>query len=284
MSTKLYARDEENFPETKYNQNLITKLLRNYRAHPALLEIPSQLFYNKELISNRIKEHHELCENLSFLPKKGIPLLFHAVDGNCNPRTDSPGWFNLEEAYQVIEYVKLLKQSGVASKDIGIITPYRKQVEVIQEGLKTSLPANPLPKIASIEELQGGERKVIIISTVRSYSEDVVERKLEFLDFLFSKRRFNVAITRAKALLIIVGNPTVLFKNIYWRRLLEYSIDLGVYTGCQLPEFRGPKWYEVRKSIARTRVPDVVKGTEEASDWDDDKDCYGQSTDITSRF
>jgi helicase MOV-10 len=90
-------------------------------------------------------------------------------------------------------------------------------------------------KVGSTELFQGQERRVIIISTVRS-SEDYIgfDRKHN-LGFLDNPKRFNVAITRAKALLIIVGNPAVLKHDKHWGALLRLAIDKGAYTGVPPP-------------------------------------------------
>lgn len=79
---------------------------------------------------------------------------------------------------------------------------------------------------------------MVIISTVRSINEDKLRRNtdvLERLSFLYQPKRFNVVITRAKALMIVVGNPHVLEKNKHWKSLLEYAIELNAYKGCNLP-------------------------------------------------
>ena len=64
--------------------------------------------------------------------------------------------------------------------------------------------------VGSTEEFQGQERRVIIVSTVRSSPEYVYTDNQYKLGFLKNPKRFNVAITRAKALLIVVGNPHIL--------------------------------------------------------------------------
>lgn len=89
-----------------------------------------------------------------------------------------------------------------------------------------------LPKIGSVEEFQGQERKVIILSTVRSASELVGDDVKHALGFVRSPRRLNVAISRAKCLLIIIGNPYLLSKDVYWRRVYQYCVNNRAYTGC----------------------------------------------------
>ena len=68
---------------------------------------------------------------------------------------------------------------------------------------------------------QGQERRVIIISTVRSSEEYIDFDRTHNLGFLDNPKRFNVAITRAQALLIVVGNPKVLASDVHWRELLR---------------------------------------------------------------
>jgi len=115
--------------------------------------------------------------------------------------------------------------------DIGVIAPYRKQVQKIREALKR----NQLDKIVvgSVEEFQGREARVIIISTVRSHNQYVESDVKHGLGFVASPKRFNVAITRAQALLIVIGNPHVLLTDPHWAALLSYIQSRG---GCCGPE------------------------------------------------
>lgn len=123
------------------------------------------------------------------------------------------------------------------------------QVEKIRLALQFNLMGqiDELPKVASVEEFQGGERKVIIISTVRSGQQDKIDSGfLERLGFLYQPKRFNVVITRAKALMIVIGNPHVLCRNTFWMHLLSYALELNAYKGCNLPihldqQLRHPK-------------------------------------------
>ncbi|XP_074128117.1 RNA helicase Mov10l1 isoform X2 [Sminthopsis crassicaudata] len=236
MSRPLYLRDENAFGACgSYNPLLVTKLVKNYRSHSALLSLPSKLFYYKELEFCADTEVVNSLLGWEKLPKKGFPLIFHGMRGSETREGRSPSWFNPAEAVQVMRYCCLLTKhisSVVSLMDIGVITPYRKQVEKIRVLLR-NVDLMDI-KVGSVEEFQGQEYLVIIISTVRS-NEDKFEDDRFFLGFLANSKRFNVAITRPKALLIVLGNPHVLVKDPCFSALLEYSLSNGAYIGCDLP-------------------------------------------------
>uniref|UniRef100_A0A3B3ZX02 RNA helicase n=1 Tax=Periophthalmus magnuspinnatus TaxID=409849 RepID=A0A3B3ZX02_9GOBI len=226
-----------------FDNRFVTKLLRNYRSHPAILEIPNELFYDRELQACADEQRNFYC-NWEYLPKMNFPVIFHGVTGLDTRESSSPSFFNIAEVEVLMDYVmKLLQTQGkkglstLSPKDIGIIAPYRKQVQKIRKALhiveKKLKPSKDLGglKVGSVEEFQGQERRVILVSTVRS-SPDYVEIDKKFkLGFVKNEKRFNVAITRAKALLIIVGNPLVLRSDPTWARFLQYCQDQGGYRG-----------------------------------------------------
>ncbi|KOX70201.1 putative RNA helicase armi [Melipona quadrifasciata] len=231
-----YQKDSNGF-ETCYDPRLVTKLLINYRSLPEILELSSSLFYDSELkaqISSKTSKEAKLLQTLATeLPKrKDIPpaIIFHGVNGGNCKDNDSPSWYNPEEATQVYLYLLKLYKCGLSPDDIGIITPYQKQVLQIRE-LLMELDVE-LPKISSVEGFQGQERNVIIISTVRSSSNFINEDIKHSLGFVACPRRLNVAITRGRALVIILGNPILLVQDPYWRSVLIYCINQDSYTGC----------------------------------------------------
>ncbi|XP_018416350.1 PREDICTED: putative helicase MOV-10 [Nanorana parkeri] len=226
-----------------YNSKFVTKLLLNYRSHPDILSIPNELFYDNELQPRADELARSAYCNWEQLPKKGFPIIFHGVLGKDEREGNSPSFFNVAEVEQLMYYLKALletqKKKGIAKispKEIGIISPYRKQVEKIRKAIDKEFKAvNEIKdlKVGSVEEFQGQERKVILISTVRS-SRDYVKFDEDFsLGFLTNPKRFNVAITRAKALLILVGNPVILCKDRYWSRFLNFCSEKGGCTGIQ---------------------------------------------------
>ncbi|XP_071133478.1 RNA helicase Mov10l1-like [Mytilus edulis] len=241
MRRPLYDRNEAIFADHGcYDPLLVTKLVDNYRSHPSILGLPSELFYHGELLV-KADHHltHRLC-NWSMLPTKHFPVIFHGVRGTDLREGNSPSWFNPVETVQVIRYLQgILNDPDVKvdPEDIGIITPYRKQVEKIR--LLIDKLGMASIKIGSVEEFQGQERQVIIISTVRSSEKMIGFDKKHTLGFLSNPKRFNVAITRAQSLLIIIGNPYVLVQDEYWQSLIQYCIDHGGYTGCSIPGYEG---------------------------------------------
>ncbi|XP_068525768.1 RNA helicase Mov10l1 isoform X4 [Anas acuta] len=160
---------------------------------------------------------------------------YNPLLGNETREGRSPSWFNPIEAVQVMQYCCHLaknESTAVSVTDIGVITPYRKQVEKIRFLLR-SIDLSDV-KVGTVEEFQGQEHLVTILSTVRSHEGMFMEEKY-YLGFLSNPKRFNVAITRAKALLIVVGNPHVLVKDPCFCALLEYSLMNKAYVGCDLP-------------------------------------------------
>lgn len=248
MGVSLLERMMNDFPlyqkdEGEFDNRFVTKLLRNYRSHPAILKIPNELFYDGELQCCADEILRNSYCGWEYLKNKNFPLIFHGVTGLDDREANSPSFFNIAEVEVLMGYVrKLLETQGkkghstISPRDIGIIAPYRKQVQKIRRALEKVgkdfkfKDMNAL-KVGSVEEFQGQERRVIMVSTVRS-SPDYIEIDKQFnLGFIKNEKRFNVAVTRAKALLIVVGNPRVLNADPTWGRFIQYCREEGGYTG-----------------------------------------------------
>ena len=157
--------------------------------------------------------------------------------GEDQRESRSPSYFNPEEAAMVVQYVQELleeKEKGirrVLPKEIGIISPYRQQVRKIKELMNKKFQNKTQFKdwtgitVGSTEEFQGQERRIIIISTVRSKPTLIGEDYMHKLGFLNNPKRFNVAITRAKALMVVIGNPHLLSMDKWWKEFLKYSLN-----------------------------------------------------------
>ncbi|XP_072537725.1 putative helicase mov-10-B.2 [Salminus brasiliensis] len=263
--------------DTGFNTRYVTKLLRNYRSHRSILKIPNEMFYDGELQPCADEYSANLYCHWEHLPKKGFPLIFHGVQGKDERESNSPSFFNTTEISKVVDYLKMLLMSQgkkgiakIAPKDIGIITPYRKQVEKLRKAiikcdkeLKVFKGIEEL-KVGSVEEFQGQERRVIIVSTVRSSSQ-YINIDADFnIGFLKNEKRFNVAMTRAKSLLIVVGNPIILSSDFSWSRFIQYCTDEGGYTGLNRAIVEGPDEVIERLAALSIQMEDEVD-TEESS-------------------
>ncbi|MBR5954137.1 MAG: IGHMBP2 family helicase, partial [Methanobrevibacter sp.] len=120
---------------------------------------------------------------------------------------DSKSIINRIEADIAVNLANDYLAAGVSEEDIGIISPYADQVKIIQE--KTPV------EVKTVDGFQGREKEIIIISTVRSNDN-------ENIGFLRDLRRLNVAITRAKRKLIIIGHKDTLISNPTYARLIEF--------------------------------------------------------------
>ncbi|XP_071332381.1 putative helicase mov-10-B.1 isoform X2 [Trachinotus anak] len=230
-----------------FNNRFVTKLLRNYRSHPEILKIPNELFYKGELQPYAQKE--KCCSYCQWehLPKKDFPLIFHGVAGINERDANSPSVYNLAEVEVLKEYLKSildhLHKKGVTkiqSGEIGIISPYRKQVEKIQYALqmdkdlrKENLENIP---VGSVEQFQGKEFNVILVSTARSNPKLTAHKERFTLGFVSNEKRFNVAMTRAQALLIVVGDPRALKTDNIWNKFIYYCLRKGAYRGITVSE------------------------------------------------
>jgi superfamily I DNA and/or RNA helicase len=97
--------------------------------------------------------------------------------------------------------------------DIGVITPYTRQVKEIGE----KLSANQIPKgveVRTVDGFQGREKEIIIISLVRSNNENEI-------GFLVNQQRMNVLLTRAKCAMIVFGNKRTLISNDLWKNWIN---------------------------------------------------------------
>ena len=213
--------------DSNLDGRVITKLVRNYRSHEDLTTVSSRLFYDGEIVAvgSELTNAHV---GWSQLPNREVPLIFHGVKGMEEREANSPSWFNRDEAGVVLSYVQkvLAPNSGaprIRQQDIGIIAPYSKQVWKIHQMLRSRGLHNVA--VGSTENFQGQERRVIIVTSVRS-STDFLDFDAEHnLGFLDNPKRFNVAITRAIGLMIIVGDPSVLQTDPHWNNLLQFALE-----------------------------------------------------------
>ncbi|KAL9702497.1 hypothetical protein quinque_006015 [Culex quinquefasciatus] len=210
----LYAKN----PLTgEYDPNVITQLRNNFRSHPALLELPNRMFYAGQLRAKASPDKTHWAVGWDRLPNRAFPLIFHPVVGEIKQDENSSSMYNEQEAEQVLSYVDTIMNDGICGKKleqtaIGIITPYARQVRYLKDLL--NMRGWKDIEVGSTEQYQGREKPIMLMSTVRTGSKSV--------GFLADTKRLNVSLTRAQALMIVVGDPETLQNNRHWEKLLQY--------------------------------------------------------------
>lgn len=189
-----------------------------YRMHPALSEFPSNLFYDGSL-QNGV-QGAERALGLDFpwpLPEK--PMFFYCCMGQEEIAGSGTSFLNRAEASYVEKITTRFLKAGLKPEQLGIITPYEGQraylVQYMQHTGAFHTKLYQEIEVASVDAFQGREKDLIIFSCVRSNEH-------QGIGFLNDSRRLNVALTRAKYGLILVGNPKVLSKQNIWNHLLYF--------------------------------------------------------------
>jgi superfamily I DNA and/or RNA helicase len=191
-----------------------------YRMHEDIMKFSSQYFYKDELIADDSVKHELLRPNqvpVEFIDTAGAG---HAEEQD----KETLSRFNHEEAQVLISQVeKLAEEVGIdewleQKITLAIITPYRAQVDYIVKLTDASgilAPIRTLIAINTVDAFQGQERDVIAISFVRSNDKGEV-------GFLGDIRRTNVAMTRARKKLIMIGDSATLGSHPFYLELIEY--------------------------------------------------------------
>uniref|UniRef100_A0A1L8DJ61 RNA helicase n=1 Tax=Nyssomyia neivai TaxID=330878 RepID=A0A1L8DJ61_9DIPT len=216
----IYAKNSNG----KYNPRVITKLIRNFRSHPKILEFSDREFYSNELMAEGRPQITRWACGWKYLPNKNVPILFEHVIGESEQDDNSPSWYNMREVKCIVFYIEMLMRAKticghkVGQKCIGVISPYKKQCQKIAIECKRRQWDDI--DIGSVEKFQGQEKPVILLSTVRSLTRGV--------GFLRNPKRLNVALTRAQALLIVIGNIDTLDRDTTWHKFIDFCEENDV--------------------------------------------------------
>lgn len=244
----------------RYNERYITQLLHCYRCDPRVLQLSNDLFYRGELIClNRTPP------GLSQMMKLPTSSLFvNVIEGREFRERDNISRYNPHEVQVCVRMIMDLYMMGFEPHQIGVITPYKLQKEKILTALRSTITKNAfrlnerfkiptrfakkkanegldtfklnkflrrnldwLCKVDTVDGFQGGEREVILFSLVRTPDSDGVIKNLHFVE---DEKRFNVSLSRAKWLNIVVGHEKVMQESELWKKFLSYSSSLDRVT------------------------------------------------------
>jgi superfamily I DNA and/or RNA helicase len=195
-----------------WSRPAFVNLVRNYRSHEGILMMPSAMFYNSTLLTEA--QNTSSLTKWSELPNSKIPVMFHPSYGEEYWIQDTAGWYNPSEINITMNLVKSLltrlntPNAIVSPKDIAVICPFREHVNRMRNVLRSKGFRDV--DVGTVENYQGGERRITILNCIRATARFLEWDKEKGRGMIGERRRFNVAITRAKELLIIVGNPKIL--------------------------------------------------------------------------
>jgi ATP-dependent RNA/DNA helicase IGHMBP2 len=205
-----------------YGPKVSRLLTVQYRMHERIMGFSNAEFYGGELVADESVVAHRLCDLpgvASELPTQA-PVRFvdtagAGYDEELEEDTDSR--LNRQEAALAAKRVRELLAAGVPAGGVAVITPYAAQVRLLRELLRGAGV-----EIDSVDGFQGREKEAVVISFVRSNPEGEI-------GFLADVRRTNVALTRARRALIVIGDSATLSNHEFYQRLLGYFESVGAY-------------------------------------------------------
>lgn len=192
-----------------------------YRMHAQIMGFSAAEFYEGTLQAATAVQNHLLCDlpgvTRNELTETAVTFIDTAGASYDELQPDdSASRSNPQEAALVVSKVQQLSAAGVHADDIAVITPYAAQVQYLREQLPAAV------EVGSVDGFQGREKEAVIISLVRSNPEGNV-------GFLAETRRMNVALTRARRKLIVIGDSATITAHPFYARMIDYFDAIGAY-------------------------------------------------------
>ncbi len=206
----------------QHGQAIFRRLIVQYRMHESIMAFSSSEFYDNELVADESVRRHKLSDlsgvDANALLDTPIELIDTAgaeFDEELEPEGSSK--LNPKEADLIVELVGHILDAGVAPEDIAVIAPYAAQVRLVRDRLN-----HRRVEVDTVDGFQGREKEVVLITMTRSNA-------IGEIGFLADTRRTNVALTRAKRKLIIVGDSATLGRHPFYASLLAHIEATGIY-------------------------------------------------------
>jgi DNA replication ATP-dependent helicase Dna2 len=203
LHTSLFERLTETYPEAG------TLLDRQYRMAQRIQAFPSEEFYDGQLRPATGEVAGQRIGDLAGVSPEDLPEHLRDSVAFVDPGGNQQGNTNPTEARAVVETVGAFRQAGVPAADIGVIAPFRAQVAEITSRVPPGITVD------TVDRFQGSSEEVIVVSFVATGSLDGPI----FEDY----RRINVALTRAKKSLVLVGDAEALSTDDTYARMVEWA-------------------------------------------------------------
>jgi DNA polymerase III delta prime subunit len=203
-----------------------TMLTTQYRMHPAIREWPSERFYDGKL-EDGVSANDRTAPVGFMWPNWDAPVAFIPVDGAESSSPDGASKQNMDEAALAIRVVDMLLSGGdISPNQIGVVTPYSGQVRLLNDLFESAGGREEHERyhgleIKTVDGYQGREKEVIVLSSVRANEKGE-------MGFLTDRRRLNVAITRARRGLILLGHPRTLRNDSNWESWCDWASESGL--------------------------------------------------------
>ena len=205
-----------------YGELVTRQLTVQYRMHESIMGFSSQHFYGNSLVADESVRTHVLSDlpRIQSAQVSDDPVTFIDTAGTGWVEEVEPEGLskrNAEEGRLVLRQVNALIEAGLPPDDIAVIAPYAAQVRWLREhSIYDRL------EIDTVDGFQGREKEAVVISLVRSNT-------IGEIGFLSDARRMNVALTRAKRKMIIVGDSATLASDRFFQSLLTWIEQTGSY-------------------------------------------------------
>lgn len=206
----------------RYGTEIYRRLTVQYRMHQQVMQFSSEQFYDSSLVADASVRRHRLCDlpGVANEPRTTSPAIFIDTAGAGYEEQIEPDGLsklNPKEAGVVVALVRRLIQAGIRGDQIAIIAPYAAQVRLLRGRLNQAGI-----EVDTVDGFQGREKELVIVTLVRSNSSGEI-------GFLSDTRRTNVALTRARRCLVVVGDSATLGGHPFYAALLEYFESIGGY-------------------------------------------------------
>jgi ATP-dependent RNA/DNA helicase IGHMBP2 len=200
----------------------VTLLEEQYRMHQAIMGFSSAEFYG-----NRLKANAAVASRLLF--SHDVPMNFVDTAGcGFDEKQDGTSTVNPDEAAFLLRHLQALaeqlEENNAPFPSVAIISPYKAQIQVLKELFQASplLPFADQISVNTIDSFQGQERDVVYISMARSNTEGQI-------GFLADTRRMNVAMTRARMKLVVIGDSATITRLPFYADMVKYAEQCGGY-------------------------------------------------------
>ena len=205
-----------------YGPETACLLTVQYRMHEAIMDFSSFEFYDAQLEAHPSVRQHLLADlpgvaatTITQSPVEFIDTAGASFDEELEP--DGESRRNRQEAELVCRKLQQLLDAGLPATEIAAIAPYAAQVRLLREQMSVDGV-----EIDSVDGFQGREKEAVVISLVRSNADGEI-------GFLRDMRRMNVALTRARRKLIVIGDSATLSGHPFYRRMIDYFESIHTY-------------------------------------------------------